>query len=695
MDSKGSAFGGGPGGSAPWRVRGGAPAFHQDLHAISLIEGARAALAVAAIVALDQWMSRPPLMEAALGALFVCLADAGGPIRRRIPGMVAFAVLGALATAAFGLSRALPLYVMIPLACLGVMATGFARVWGPIAMQVGNLLTVVIVFAVYRPMGWAQAGIIAAAFLGGSVWAALLTLVIWRLHPFGPARAAIAECYRQLALAAREMRHLAEGASGIAAWEAHARRHRRAVREAIERARSAVKEGVRWRGTPTPRLAQGLVRIEAAEQIFGALIALSDILEQDEDRAMRPEAGRALRLIAPALAMLGAAGRADRALPEARLDAAIGRIAAEAARAPRIAPMLDAITERLRIAATMSLPTALAPTDPQEGEPALPVLTRLVQPVRSNLAWQSSTLRHALRCAVLTAPALAITLPHYRGYEHWLTITLVMTTQPCFGNTWQRAVERIGGTVLGGVAAAALGLVCTTPSTVALALFPLSIFAFAVRSVSYGAFIAGLTPIVVLLSELGRPGSSELAIAVIRAAYTLVGGIAAVIGVMVLWPSWEPDRLRGELQTAIAAHARYADAVLGRAEAETVEAARRAAGLASNNLETSIARLLLEPGQAAAKPRAGPDRLEAAMLVDTALRRLAGRLAALRLTAEPDAGMDAADWAAWREWIATALAGLQQMPPPAPPRPAARPVEALARIGRQIELMQGALMRGA
>ena len=52
-------------------------------------------------------------------------------------------------------------------------------------------------------------------------------------------------------------------------------------------------------------------------------------------------------------------------------------------------------------------------------------------------------------------------------------------------------------------------------------LFPLAIFAFAVRRVSFGLFMVGLTPLVVLLSELGQPGTSEFAIAAWRAGYTV------------------------------------------------------------------------------------------------------------------------------------------------------------------------------
>ena len=56
--------------------------------------------------------------------------------------------------------------------------------------------------------------------------------------------------------------------------------------------------------------------------------------------------------------------------------------------------------------------------------------------------------------------------------------------QPYFALTYARAIERVLGTLLGGLVAALVGLVCTTPLAIAVAMFPLAIAAFAVRGVS-------------------------------------------------------------------------------------------------------------------------------------------------------------------------------------------------------------------
>ena len=149
------------------------------------------------------------------------------------------------------------------------------------------------------------------------------------------------------------------------------------------------------------------------------------------------------------------------------------------------------------------------------------------------------------------------TLIWFSPYDHWLTITVVATMQPYFSLTLTRAIERIGGTAAGGLIAAAIGLVCTTPLSIAAAMFPLAVAAMAIRAVSFGLFMMALTPLVVLLVETGQPGASEWQIAFARAALTAGGGILAVAANFLLWPSREPDLVDAEVRRSIAAHAAY------------------------------------------------------------------------------------------------------------------------------------------
>ncbi|HME21225.1 MAG TPA: FUSC family protein [Acetobacteraceae bacterium] len=664
-----------------------------NLRAISLAEGLRAALSVAVILAINQALDWPSLQEAALGALWTCLCDPGGPIRRRVPVLLGFAALGAFLTAGAGLARGLGMQVALPLGAFGLFALSFARVYGQTGQQFGNLLCFALIFALDRPLpDLGAAATLAAGFLGGGLWATVLTLVIWQVHPYLPARTAVAEVYRRLAELVADLYAMLSAGTDTARWDAHAREHRRAVREAIEAARGVVFDTVRIRGDIGVRGGHSLIRLEAADQMFGALIALSDLAEQGTGLERRA-ASRLLRRLAPLLQTLGRAILAENAARNPRIGRSIDAMAADAAALPAtdpLRPLANRIIERLRIAHTLALPENFLPGVDAAGR-RVPLLQRVFQPVQANFDWRSPALRHALRIAVVATPALAFTMVRFNQFDHWLTITIVATMQPYFTLTYAHALERVGGTALGGLVAALVGLVCTTPLAIAGAMFPLSVLAFAVRAVSLGLFMAALTPLIVLLVETGVPGTSEWSIAAARFGFTTLGGIVAVVAGFALWPSWEPERLAQEARSAIGAHSGYADAALaaaaGSGPSPAVEVARRDAGLASNSLEASISRALTEPGAT------GRDRLEAALVIDAALRRCAGRLSAMQLDPGLRASLTPTELAEWRDWIGGSMRALAAGETSLPPRPTTGEADSLLRVARQIELMGGAMGR--
>jgi Fusaric acid resistance protein-like len=275
-----------------------------------------------------------------------------------------------------------------------------------------------------------------------------------------------------------------------------------------------------------------------------------------------------------------------------------------------------------------------------------------MRPLRANLNWQSPALRHALRTAVTAALPLAFTMFWFMPYDHWLTISVVATMQPYFSLTYTRALERIAGTALGGAIAAAVGLIATTPISIAAAMFLLSTSAFSIRAVSFGLFMMALTPLVVLLVETGSPDT------------TLLG--------------------------------EKTDAQLGQA--------RRAAGVSSNALEAlmgatirlaapspragrPVTRALLEPG------KQNQDPLEAAMVIDAALRRCAGRLASVQHDPRLATAESRETLRTWRDWVGQSMHRLSEGKTDLLPRPPGSTTDALSRIARQIELMAGTMKR--
>ena len=173
--------------------------------ALSVAEGVRAALAVAVIIALNEYFGLPLLREAALAALWTCLADPGGPVRRRVPVLLSFAALGALITSLFGVIRGFGMEIALPLGVLALFAASFARIYGQAAQQAGMLLSMAIVLSLDQALSVPVALAMSGGFLVGALWATLLTLVIWRLYPYRATRQAVADVYHALAALAGDL----------------------------------------------------------------------------------------------------------------------------------------------------------------------------------------------------------------------------------------------------------------------------------------------------------------------------------------------------------------------------------------------------------------------------------------------------------------------------------------------------------
>ncbi len=690
--------------------------FALNTNEFSVQEGLRAGLSVAAIVVLHAWLNFPLLLLTALGSLLTCLADAGTPGQERLPPLFAFSVLGAAVGVIFGLARAQGLLFAVPLAGLAIFAASFGRIYGPAGMQVGNLLCVWIVLAVDIPQPSLNSALISGGmFFAGSVWAIVLTSLIWRIQTTAPFRRSIGDCYRTMAAMAQDMREILAARAGpaetAARWENNARLFRGAGRSAIEAARVNVLALARTQGNGGPRIARAWLRLEAADQAFGALSGVADILEAGTT-ADATVAARALRHLRNELLVIAHSIDTDEPGDITRLTKSLGGIRGYVGGLGEQEPLralVTTITERLAVAVTLTAPENLRPGSMPDGRSALSWEERVLGPIRSNLHRSSSHLRHAAMSGFAAAVCLSYTLHNEHEYERWLIITLLMTMQPHFSLTWQRMLERIGGTVLGGLIASVLSLALHTPMTVSLAMFPLAVIAFTLRKVSYGLFLSALTPMIILLVESSTPGASEFHIALMRALYTIFGGVIALICSLALWPGRQPQRAVTEVRRAIAAHAASADAVfgelLGEHGSERSDAMRRQAGIASNTLEGALSRGMLEPRLVAGS------HLNAALTIDAALRRIAGRLSVIRILRERETAdgaaprVSAADLGAWRAWIKTANAVILATPPhapgacPLPPRPRLNappedPVaDGLTRIARQIELIAGAMPR--
>lgn len=655
-----------------------------NLRALSFSEALRAFCAIALPLLVGEAAGIPQLGLAALGALLTCFSDPGGPVVRRVPAVLSYGVLGGLFYGFFGWLASVNPYLSAFIAGITIFCMSFARIYGQSSMQVGNLLSVAIVLALGDPIPSGVGAVLHGCnFWVGAIWAALLTLVIWQTHPYAASRRALADVARKLAILNDELLAFAGNGEDVTGFEERALEYRGRVREAIEAARSIALDTFRRKGLVSVRGSQISLKLESFERIFGALIALSEQIEESPP-SVNQKSIKLMRVVSAWLRGMAAEIEANKPPEQERKQASLKRLQERIQKLPDTAErhVLAIIAEQLAITALIS--QSVQPLSSQTG--GMVPRWRIIPPIRQNLTWSSNPFRHALRVAVISTPVLAITSKYGGPYAHWATITLILCMQPYFAATWLRTAERCVGTMLGGIVAAAIGFWVHTDFQLTLVMLPLTIWAFALRSVNYGLYIATVTPMIVLLVEQLVPsGRSEVYVALSRVLWSLLGGGLAVIGCAVLWPGFEAPKLVMIIDAAKREHLAYVisvfSALLGQKSWDEVESSRRAAGLASNNLEATIARALAEPH--------GKHEhiLMKAATADAAMRRMAGRLSLLAVERPTIHAKDKVSWQAWEEWVRSALEHGKLLPRPDLPSDAG--AEDLLRLARQVELMTG------
>ncbi|HEV2678561.1 MAG TPA: FUSC family protein [Aliidongia sp.] len=710
-----------------------------DLREISLAAGTRAATASALPVLAGELLHKPELNWIAIIGFWTCLADVGGSNRTRSLSMGSFTLFAALGNlVSYFVQDSTPLAVLLVL--LWSFSASMGRLFGNAATTVGVLLTTDVLVSIGIPdADWRTALARAALTVAGGLWAMALALILWPVHPNAASRRAIAACWRSVADYAAALGQMHGRADpSEAEWGRLVRERRNHVRTAIEAARATLA-GTRRRTPGESDRGAGLVILAAEiDQIFAALIALSEVLELASALDRHPDihfqVDAALSRLAAIALDLGEAMTGGPLPPAADLSvAARGLRRAVEASAPRGTADLAAYRQAGGLIETIGgyvthaastirgvAPDAPPPIAPEQLQAVAPPergprFMDFIDTLRANLNFQSITFRHALRLAITAAAAVALTrsMGLTRGY--WLTITAAVVLQPYLATTFRRTVERVVGSVAGGLVAALLGWMLPDPIAITIVIFPLAIASMALRPVNYTLFVFLLTPQFVLVAELFQTGGNgDFYLASLRAMHSLLGGALGLAAAYLLWPVREGLELPRQLARAVRTNRDLAAASLdlflsGEAGRE-LGAPRQAAGMASNNAEASLQRLIDEPHTGTRREE------EPATTILTCLRRLAG--VALTLAHLPPGLVEAEDKSRLeqlRDWLGSCLSAIgdaierRVAPsdlPPSPelpalgPEPAAEPTterqlldHEFARLTRQVHVLHAAAIR--
>ena len=527
---------------------------------------------------------------AAIGAIQAAFADRPGPYRRRVTRMLATAmVAGVTAGLAAAVGQSLVASALLLAVC--AFAAGQLLSAGPSAARVGIAATVCALVLGHIPEPPAiAAGTGLLVFAGGVVQTGL-AIAAWPLRRHGPERRSLARLYLQLAnLATNPVDPGSSPPLGAALSET-----------------TAILRGAGHDYGPSVEAYRVLLDLaERTRQDVLVLSAYAVRLREKGGGAGEAVVNAALQSAGSVLATVGETLRSRRPLDEPGQQRSLKVIAGirDAAEVLRDSVTERAAANRIRtLAGKLRAAVETARTGGTEGllseDSDVPATGRRlrdpIEVVRANLDLRSSALRHATRLAVLVPltdiATRAAAIP--RGY--WVSLTILVVLRPDFGGTFQRALLRVLGTLIGLVLTSLL--VHYALSEQPAAMIPLlGLMVFGMRL--SGPNNIGLTAmflsgtVVVLLSLGGYPTDTTVSE---RAIATAVGGVIALVAVL-LWPSWERSQVTDRLADMIAAYSDYLRMFVDPTMSESMRAARRSGSrLARSNAEASVDRARSEP----------------------------------------------------------------------------------------------------
>lgn len=570
---------------------------------------------------------------AVMGAWSVALVNVEGAYRQQATAKIAAAIsitamlfLANLVDGTLWLS-ALTMFLVMFIA-------GFVSLYGQAASSISLTTSIMFIVALAKFAAfpdWSTVLQQCALCLAGGIWSIVVSLGLWVLRPYAPVLQSVANCYGTLSQLVASAGERAANPSDRNEWATRFLQAQDNFTQALTAARSV------WSAVWTPQRTanllgnQLLVLIEDTPQIANSVVALVEQLSISSDHRLFPQVQReiqqgmeqlaaALQQISKAIAKgntsvhLDDLNRAMEALEHRqqalrtqlnnRTIAVRAEDYTELISLSKIAATLRRLAEQVHsdaeLIAALQRPDARRIAQPKIPRPRLPALSSILESLEENLTFHSVLFRHALRLAIVAtiAEVLASILHLSTGY--WITLTAVVALKPNYGGTSQTTLQRVLGTVLGGIIGIAIVTLIHNSWAIGGCLLLLIVTAMAVRPLSFSLFITLLTPAIILLVNMTSNGGWQ--IGVLRIVDSLAGGLLALLGSYLLFPRWERQQLPAQLATTIRANLAYFQQATANylnlnqgSSADLLAGERRQAALENANAAAAAQRLFSEP----------------------------------------------------------------------------------------------------
>lgn len=182
------------------------------------------------------------------------------------------------------------------------------------------------------------------------------------------------------------------------------------------------------------------------------------------------------------------------------------------------------------------------------------------QIVRSQLNFESSVFRHAVRLALTVAVACIIVEVLNLNLGYWILLTALFVCQPNYSATKNRVYHRIAGTVLGVVVGSLVPYFTPSVETKLWIVIASTTLFFMTRSYKYSFSTFFIT--IQALTSFSLAGFDVYSAMPIRIIDTIVGSVLAWVAVSYLWPDWRYLTLTRTSALAVTGNGDYLDKIL-------------------------------------------------------------------------------------------------------------------------------------
>jgi uncharacterized membrane protein YccC len=605
---------------------------------------------------------------ATLGAISASISDFPAPWRVKARTMVTGFALALASIAVIQLASGA---IVGEIVAIGVIAfaAGLVTGLGRWALSLSMQMLVPVVFVLGLPP-LDSAGLLRAIALlaaGGFAYIAV-ALALTGLVAASDRRMMASECFRELAAYLNAIARFSDAKADLAEIYGAGIRQQAALAEQLQSARALLLAGAR----KTPERIRLAATIGIELDVFDALVAAQSDLPQlraaPAAQTLLARLGILLRAGALDLQHLSLDLLAHKA-PRLPADHSVARDAMHR-EAVRVMAQ-DEISEDLRAAISRTMARLdsarveiqrleRALSDDVAAEAAIgdvdlaafrPRRSYDIRALRIHLTPASPVFRYATRLslAMMTGAVVATALGGER-HGNWVQLTIAVILRANYGLTRQRRDDRLIGTLIGCVAAAAAVAYLPVRALLGVQAFALALTHSFLRQ-NYRLASIGASMVALVSLHLIDPGGA--APILVRLADTIIG--AAIAHVFSLfWPSWELAEAP-QLARRLLARASWFASVALRPDASDQDYR-----LARKDIIEAVAALSDSAARMGGEPRAAQRGLDemAAMLI--AVSVFVAHVSAARLGlrgAEPEiAALVESDAADTREWLAERLA---------------------------------------